>query len=186
MTYSVKSLITNGDSNPHAEDNMSRLEAIYHSERWLKCMKEIESAEVDRIYCKHDFVHLMDVARLAYIYSLEEDLHIDKDVIYAASLLHDIGRSREYNDGIPHDDAGADIARDILSSSYYSEDEREAIISAIRGHRGHDVVEDANGMTSMLTQVIKRADKESRLCLVCEARESCKWPDEKKNLSIKY
>ena len=186
MTYSVKSMITSRDTVPHSEEAMSRLEAIYHSEIWLRCMEEIELAEIDRIYCKHDFVHLIDVARLAHIYSLEEGIQIDKDLIYAAALLHDIGRSQEYTDDIPHDKAGADIAEEILKKSPYSEEEREAIITAIRGHRGHDIAEDANALMENLAYVIKRADKESRLCLICEARDKCKWSDDKKNMRIKY
>ncbi|ASS38541.1 HD domain-containing protein [Mogibacterium pumilum] len=165
---------------------MSRLEAIYHSERWLKCMEEIESAEVDRVYCKHDYVHLMDVARIAYIFSLEEALGIPKDVIYAAALLHDIGRSLEYTDVIPHDEAGANIAEEILKKSSYSEEEREAIITAIRGHRGHPESDETSSFKGRLSYVIKRADKESRLCLSCDARDTCKWPDNKKNMNIKY
>ena len=186
MTYSVKSMIVSGDTVPHSEEDMSRLEAVYHSEIWLRCMEEIEIAEIDRIYCKHDFVHLMDVARLAYIYSLEEGLQIDKDLIYAAALLHDIGRSEEYTDGIPHDEAGARIAKEILKRSSYSDEEREAIISAVHGHRGHSEPEETGGLIGRLAYVIKRADKESRLCLSCDARDTCKWPDDKKNLNIKY
>lgn len=186
MTYSVKSMITSSDTVPHSEEGMSRLEAIYHSERWLKCMEEIESAEVDRVYCKHDYVHLMDVARIAYIFSLEEALGIPKDVIYAAALLHDIGRSLEYTDVIPHDEAGANIAEEILKKSSYSEEEREAIITAIRGHRGHPESDETSSFKGRLSYVIKRADKESRLCLSCDARDTCKWPDNKKNMNIKY
>ena len=186
MTYSVKSMITSSDTVPHSEEVMSRLEAIYHSEIWLRCMEEIELAEIDRIYCKHDFVHLIDVARLAHIYSLEDGLQIDKDLIYAAALLHDIGRSEEYTDGIPHDEAGARIAKEILKRSSYSDEEREAIISAVHGHRGHSESEETGGLIGRLAYVIKRADKESRLCLSCDARDTCKWPDDKKNLNIKY
>ena len=180
MAYSVINLNTCSEITSNNNESMKRLESIYRDEYWLRCMKEIEIAEIDRIYCKHDFVHLMDVARLAYIYSLEEGLQIDKDLIYAAALLHDIGRSEEYTDGIPHDEAGARIAKEILKRSSYSDEEREAIISAVHGHRSH------SESIGRLAYVIKRADKESRLCLSCDARDTCKWPDDKKNLNIKY
>ena len=186
MAYSVKSMILYNDVTSNGNESMDRLNSIYRDELWLTCMEEIEVAESDRIYCRHDFTHLMDVARIAYILSVEEALCIQKDVIYAAALLHDIGRSKEYTDGIPHDEAGAIIAEEILKRSSYSEKEREAIITAVRGHRGHSESEEANGLIKRLSYVIKRADKESRLCLICDARDTCKWPDDKKNMDIKY
>lgn len=186
MAYSVKSMILYNDVTSNGNESMDRLNSIYRDELWLTCMEEIEVAESDRIYCRHDFTHLMDVARIAYILSVEEALCIQKDVIYAAALLHDIGRSKEYTDGVPHDEAGAIIAEEILKRSSYSDEEREAIISAVHGHRGHYEPEETSGLIERLSYVIKRADKESRLCLSCDARDTCKWPDDKKNLNIKY
>ncbi|WP_245905586.1 HD domain-containing protein [Mogibacterium diversum] len=186
MAYSVKSMNTIDVAFPHERGFIDRFQDIYHDELWLICMEEIEAAESGRIYCRHDFTHLMDVARIAYILSVEEALCIQKDVIYAAALLHDIGRSKEYTDGIPHDEAGASIAEEILKRSSYSEKEREAIITAVRDHRGHYVPEEASGLIERLSYVIKRADKESRLCLSCDARDTCKWPNDKKNMNIKY
>ena len=167
MAYSVKSMNTIDVAFPHERGFIDRFQDIYHDELWLICMEEIEAAESGRIYCRHDFTHLMDVARIAYI-------------------LSDIGRSKEYTDGIPHDEAGASIAEEILKRSSYSEKEREAIITAIRDHRGHYVPEEASGLIERLSYVIKRADKESRLCMICDARDTCKWPDDKKNMDIKY
>lgn len=186
MAYSVKSMNTIDVAFPHERGFIDRFQDIYHDELWLICMEEIEVAESDRIYCRHDFTHLMDVARIAYILSVEEGLGVQKDVIYAAALLHDIGRSKEYTDGIPHDEAGTIIAEEILKKTSYSEKEREAIITAVRGHRGHSEHEEARGLIKRLSYVIKRADKESRLCLICDARDTCKWPDDKKNMDIKY
>lgn len=45
----------------------------------------------DRIFCGHDMGHLLDVARLAWIFNLEANQEISKERIYAAALLHDIG-----------------------------------------------------------------------------------------------
>ena len=36
--------------------------------------------------------HFLDVARLMYIYNLEDQAGFSKEMIYAAGLLHDIGR----------------------------------------------------------------------------------------------
>ena len=40
--------------------------------------------------------HLLDVARLAWIFNLEANQEISKERIYAAALLHDIGRHIQY------------------------------------------------------------------------------------------
>ena len=186
MVYSVKSMITYRDIPSNDNESMKRLESIYRDELWRRCMEDIECTEIQRIYCRHDFTHLMEVARIAYVFSLEEALEIPKDVIYAAALLHDIGRSKEYTDGIPHDEAGAKIAKEILKRSSYTEEEIEAIIAAVSGHRGHSETKEAGGLIGGLTYVIKRADKESRLCFICDARDTCKWPDNKKNKNITY
>lgn len=172
------------DAAPCIPERMARLEAIYRDETWLSCMAEIEAAEDERRYCKHDISHLMDVARIAYIYSLEEDLKLARDVIYAAALLHDIGRSAEYRSGISHDEAGAIAAAEILSRSHFTENERAAIINSIRNHRGSNCVSEDS--SNALQVIIKRADKQSRLCFACEASETCNWSEEKKNHSIEY
>ena len=36
--------------------------------------------------------HFLDVARLAWIAGLEQGLGLDKEIVYAAALLHDIGK----------------------------------------------------------------------------------------------
>ena len=36
----------------------------------------------------------------------------------------------------------------------------------------------------LLGNYLYRADKMSRLCFCCEARESCKWSEEEKNMEI--
>ena len=78
------------------------------------------------------------MARLAYIRALEENAPVSKELIYCTALLHDIGRARQYEDGTPHDEAGAAIAGQILNELGFSMEEIEAIVSAIRGHRARD------------------------------------------------
>ena len=70
MAYSVKSMNTIDVAFPHERGFIDRFQDIYHDELWLICMEEIEAAESGRIYCRHDFTHLMDVARIAYILSV--------------------------------------------------------------------------------------------------------------------
>ena len=71
---------------------MERVNAICRHDLWRDSVREIARLERDRQFCRHDLVHFLDVARLAYIENLERGLGIDKELIYAAALLHDIGR----------------------------------------------------------------------------------------------
>ena len=83
----------------------------------------------DRIFCRHTPEHFLDVARLMYIYSLENKLNLSREIIYATALLHDIGRAQQYLSGISHDIAGAEIAGKILDrSAFYRAGKRGNII----------------------------------------------------------
>ena len=121
----------------------------------------------------------MDVARLAYIRALEENAPISKELIYCTALLHDIGRARQYEDGTPHDEAGAAIAGQILNELGFSMEEMEAIIAAIRGHR-------AQTDPTVLGKLLYTADKSSRNCFSCKAEPECYWSPAKKNMTIQY
>ena len=123
--------------------------------------------------------HFLDVARLAYIRALEENYSVSKELIYCTALLHDIGRARQYEDGTPHDEAGAVIAEQILKELGFSPEEIQAIVSAIRGHR-------AETNQTILGQLIYRADKKSRNCFSCKAEPECYWSSAKKNMTIQY
>ncbi len=61
---------------------------------------------------------------------------ISKDLIYFTSLLHDIGRVFEYENGTSHDEASALIAAEFLKKSMFSEIQKKLILDCIRGHRG--------------------------------------------------
>ncbi len=137
---------------------------------FIEKLDRIEELERDRIYCGHGLGHLLDVARIAYIYSLEENLGFTRDLIYATSLLHDIGRADEYESGIPHDEAGAVIAERVLRECGYDEKVIAEVCEAIACHRGQEL-----GEGGSLGELIRRADKESRCCFRCGARDSCKW-----------
>ena len=54
---------------------------------------KMKKFEHDREFCCHQITHLLDVARIAYIKNLEAGLGIDKELIYTAAILHDIGKS---------------------------------------------------------------------------------------------
>ena len=160
---------------------MQRVNLILTDKTFITRMKEIEEAEKDRIFCKHGYEHIIDVARLSYILYLENRLKnkdaeiIDKALIYAAAILHDIGRFSEFDKFLSHGEAGSVIARGILENACFDPEEREIICDAIRKHS--EVPRDPDSLTGLLY----RADKMSRNCFDCKAFDACNWPDEKRN-----
>jgi uncharacterized protein len=140
-------------------------------------MREIEKSELNRQFCKHGIEHSLDVARIAYIISLEQELDIDKDLIYAAALLHDIGRAV---DNESHSEESVAIAEPILKDCGYSYTETALILAAVRLHRAYSADKKS------LSGLIGSADKLSRQCWKCNAYSECYWQEDKKNNSIIY
>lgn len=138
-------------------------------------------AEEGRRFCHHDMGHFLDVARLAMIFNLQEGLPLQEEMIYAAALLHDIGRWRQYEDGTPHEKASALLAPEILAESGFTEEEAGQILTAILDHRNAAVRQDRT-----LSGILYRADKMSRSCFCCEAEAECDWKGDKKNLALQY
>ncbi len=159
---------------------MERINKILHHSQFQKALEEIEAAEKDRIFCRHGITHLLDTARLAYIYELEAGGQIPKEMIYAAALLHDIGRACEYADGRPHHEAGMDIAAKILPECGFSQTETEAILEAIAFHRRQSEGDSGKRLSALLFQ----ADKASRNCFACSSRKWCKWKESDMNFKI--
>ncbi|MCC8169541.1 MAG: HD domain-containing protein [Oscillospiraceae bacterium] len=158
--------------------SMRKCNNILNNEKFKKLMKQLEDAERDRIYCKHDITHLMDVARAGYIINLENDLGIPKEIIYGAALIHDIGRVAQYTDGIHHHEAGAKIAEEILPQCGYTEEETKLIAQAVREHRS--IPERAE----TLGDIIAAADKQTRMCMLCGEYDTCKWEEREKNTNL--
>jgi putative nucleotidyltransferase with HDIG domain len=150
--------------------------------RYRKAAAIIKNCEKDRVFCRHGLTHSLDVARIAHIMNLEKQLNIPMDVVYAAALLHDIGRSCEYTDGTPHEEAGCVLAQSILEESDYSTAEKQEILQAVLLHRG--MPEEDNPQS--LPGIIKKADKLSRHWFDCDAAAECFWPETKKNHKILY
>lgn len=158
---------------------MERVNSIYQNEAYQLYLGKIEAYEKHRIYCKHNLSHFLDVARIAWIRCLEKEITVDKEVVYACALLHDIGRWCEYETGEAHDGAGVRLAKEILKDTDYSLADRLDILEAIGSHRRVTVKEEQG-----LNHIIYYADKASRACHICKVNESCKWDEEKKNLRI--
>ena len=128
-------------------------------------------------------IHLLDVARLAYIRNLELGLGYKKDLLYAAAILHDIGKAYQYEEKIPHEIAGEEIASKILGTLpedvAFSEEECKLILQAVRGHRRKR--EDME----QIEELFYDCDKRSRNCFACPAEKECNWSEEEKNWEIK-
>ncbi len=159
--------------------NMERINRICAHPLWRESVEQIGILEQDRRFCRHDIAHFLDTARIAYIENLERGLGISKEQIYAAALLHDIGRHLQYREGIPHHRGSAMLARRILTECGFDAAESDAVLSAIRQHRNPEARFGEN-----LAGLIFRADKQSRNCLFCSASEECSWSDDKKNLIL--
>lgn len=158
---------------------MERVGKILNHDLFMQYLRMNEEAERDRTFCRHDMGHFMDVARIAWILNLEENLSIDRETVYVAALLHDIGRHVQYADGTPHEKASARLAAPILKDCGFDDKETSVIISAIETHRDSSIALQRN-----LNGILYRADKASRACFACKAEKECNWKENRKNKSI--
>ena len=160
---------------------MERIEKILNHDLFKYYVLENEKEEKNRLFCHHDMGHFLDVARIARILNLEEKAGLDAEIVYAAALLHDIGRHLQYWEKIPHEEASAMLAPRILQECGYKEEEQEEILFAIAAHRDR---EKASKRT--LAAILYRADKLSRPCFCCKQESNCNWKQEKKNRTLRY
>ncbi len=158
----------------------SRIDRILEDSDFKMYLKRIEKHEIELELCGHDLGHFIDVARIATILSLEGGFKLSRDHIYAAALLHDIGRFVQYEDGTPHEIASAKLSVAILEGAGYSVDEIESIQIAILNHRNEAIKEEQS-----LSGYIYKADKLSRNCFSCTASALCDWSEDKKNMTLK-
>ena len=160
---------------------MKRVNKILKNRKYLAHIDKIKAAEEGRIFCCHNMGHFLDVARIAALINEEEQLDIDRELIYAAALLHDIGRHVQYADGTPHERASEQLAPEILQETGFDDREQAEVFKAIREHRNAEIAGEKS-----LAGILYRADKASRACFACAAEKMCDWKKEKKNLEIRY
>lgn len=160
---------------------MERVNEIIRNKEYNELLSEIEELEKDRVFCRHNMVHFLDVARIGSLICYEDGINIEKGLIYAAALLHDIGRGAQYKDGTPHEKASAELAGKILKQCGFSKNETAAIIEAIREH-GNEGVKGRKDLAG----VLYRADKLSRKCFECKAINECHKSVDKKNMWVFY
>lgn len=162
-------------------ENMDRINRIKEHKLFQQHLQENYTAEANRRFCRHNMVHFLDVARIGWIMNLEEAMGLCKEWIYAAALLHDLGKHVQYEEGTPHELVSAQIAPSILRDCGFEEAETELIVNAIRSHRDKAVKEERS-----LRGILYRADKASRACFACKASAECNWSAEKKNQMLRY
>lgn len=157
--------------------NMQRIQAILAHPLFCESLHKIQELERERIYCKHGLPHLLDVARIASLLAVDRQLDLPRDVIYAAALLHDIGRLQQYLTGEDHAAAGMRTAQEILRDTAFSASEQRDILQAVSKHRRGDTAQ-------MLGRILCEADDASRMCFACAAQDTCYWPEHRKNNTI--
>lgn len=155
---------------------MEKVNNILNNSKYKELLNKLNEFEKERVFCKHNMEHFLDLARIAYIKVLENGLQYNKEVIYAIALLHDMGRVIQYENGTPHDIASVIIAKEILEEIDFSLEEKRLIIECIEDHRGQG--------KSELSRIISKSDKLSRKCFMCKAEKDCYWDKGKKNLEI--
>jgi len=161
---------------------MKYVEALLQNEQYLKLQQQIHELEEKRIFCKHDFSHLLDVCRIAYIMNLENHLGMDKEMVYLCGLLHDIGRGQEYLTGVSHEKAGVEVASVILEDIHCPLELKQRILKEIGSHRNKP--EDMTKVTK--DNLFYLADKKARNCFFCPANKECNWSEDKKTKTILY
>ena len=118
---------------------MKRVNRIWEHPLYREAYVRIQELEQDREFCGHSAEHFLAVARLMRIYDLQEDTGLSKESIYAAALLHDIGRHLQYLEGTPHQEASAALAAEILPACGFQKLETKEILEAIRAHRSPEI-----------------------------------------------
>ncbi|MCT4605553.1 MAG: HD domain-containing protein [Marinisporobacter sp.] len=147
---------------------MKRVNKILENEKYIHYLEQNIEAEKNRVFCRHDLRHYLEVARVAYILALEKNISLKKDMIYATALLHDIGRWKEYLEGVDHAIASANLAKELLDIADFNPSEQALIQGAIRNHRTY------NAKNPPLDQILYKSDKISRPCMECSVVKECK------------
>lgn len=156
---------------------MDRVNRILKNELYCAALKQLDTYEENRRFCRHDMDHFLSVARIMLLRAMEEEIAIEKALVYATALLHDIGRIEQYENGAGHASASAALAQEILLSCGFNEEEVAQSVHAIRSHN-------SGGAEDDLGHLLQYADKKSRNCFCCSAYQDCYWPETQKNQGV--
>lgn len=161
---------------------MERLNSLLKSADYESFLQRNAEAELTRLFCRHTFDHMLDVARIAYVLLLEARSPEDwlnenglsenakasaKELVYCAGLLHDIGRWEECLTGESHAVISARLAAKLMLEHGFTESEISMVTAAIAEHRTSVVPNTALG------HYVQLADRLSRRCFSCTARAQC-------------
>ena len=61
---------------------MEKVQKLYRHPLYRECLEKNKKAEETRIFCKHGMEHFMDVARIAYILSVDRAYAVSKEDVY--------------------------------------------------------------------------------------------------------
>ena len=160
-------------------NDQAAADRIWRHPRYRELYEKLQEQESERIFCGHALDHFLAVARLMQIRNLEENAGLPPDEIYAAALLHDLGRAVGKERGLPHHLAALEDAEIIMKDAGFTKEECTSVLEAIASHRDAGIAEEKS-----LRGFLYKADKSSRLCMICPAAAECSWPEEKRNLVI--
>jgi uncharacterized protein len=110
------------------------------------------------ISCMNDGAHdCQHIYRVLYnALDIANDYHVDKDVLIAASLLHDIGREAQFRDPkLDHAIVGADMAYEFLLHNEWPENKAQHVKDCISAHRFRN----SNPPLSIEAKILFDADK---------------------------
>lgn len=157
---------------------MAYIDILLKDNKYKQDLDTLCALEANRVFCGHDLNHFQEVSRIARIINRENNLGIDDDVIDLCAYLHDMGRIREYNEGVNHHDAAYEYGRNMMENLDIPENVMEEVLSGIRHSRHRfDAKErfDNRHELKNLDDIISFADHFSRKCFDCEAAGDCKW-----------
>ncbi len=157
---------------------MERVQRILTHPQYKKWLAANVAVEENRIFCRHDMAHNLAVARIAYLLWLEQQGEpAAKPLFYGAALLHDIGKwQKEAYPDYGHETLSAALAEEILPQCGFQAEEQSVIIEAILSHSGMDRRQEiAAKEKKTFAEIFYLADKLSRPCWTCAAKEECYW-----------
>jgi uncharacterized protein len=160
---------------------MKIVERLLNHPDFRAAVDTIEKNEATRIFCRHGLDHALDVARITWMLALENNRPFDKESIYLAALLHDLGRSV---DNANHDEESMRLAARLLPECGANSERTETIIAAIGVHREKRATIDLK--TASFGELLAYADHKSRPCYRCAAAANCYWDATAKNHTITY
>jgi uncharacterized protein len=106
-----------------------------------------------QVHGAHGLDHTLRVTALCELIGREEAA--DMRVLIPAALLHDIARPLEEEKGIPHEQEGARMAEEFLSSIGYPVEQIQGIVHSIQTHRYRS----ARDPETLEARILSDADK---------------------------